>query len=122
MAAEDRKADGSAETVSSVTREFNRSARKWVDSLSSADYPGANCDSCGITGVRLVSTGSGAPVCEVCAASSRGFDQGEANMIAELMVMAMEAVHRKSDTLSSDCFAVGAQLAGERFEMNWKRA
>jgi len=33
----------------------------------------------------------------------------------------MEAVQRNSDSLSPDCFALGAKLAGERFKVNWER-
>jgi len=121
MAEQNRKADGDRETVFRVTREFNRSTRDWLNSLRTDEAPEAKCDACGTTEGRMVYTGQPNPVCEACAASSRGYDQGEASMIAELLVIAMEGVHQRSDTLSSDCFALGAKLAGERFQMNWER-
>jgi hypothetical protein len=123
--AEQSKADGDGENVTHDTlpvfAEFNQGARAWLDSLRTDDDPAASCDTCGATEGRMVYTGALSPVCEACAAYSHGYDHGEAGLVAELIVMGMEAVHRNSDTLSSECFEMGAHLAGERFRVNWKR-
>jgi hypothetical protein len=42
-------------------------------------------------------------------------------MVRDLLVMVVEAVHGRSDTLSSSCMALGAKLAAERFTMDWER-
>jgi len=124
MAEQHGKADGGGVNVTqrTITAELNQGVRDWLNSLRTDEAPEAKCDACGTTTEgRMVYTGQPNPVCEACAAYTHGYDHGEAGVIAELMVMGMEAVQRNSDSLSADCFEMGAHLAGERFKVNWER-
>jgi hypothetical protein len=84
-----------AASLAPVSKDFNQSARQWIDSLKTAPE-GKACDCCSTEKGRIVVFDEGAEnlsatcYCEPCAALSHGWDQGELGAWPRLTSMGTE--------------------------------